>query len=325
MRVTVLAGGIGAARFLRGLVALTGSTFEEPNLTVIGNTADDIQLFGLHVSPDLDSVMYTLGGGGDFERGWGRADETFRVLEELRAYRAEPEWFGLGDRDFATHILRTQMLSVGYALSDVTAALCARWELPVSLLPMTNDRVETHVVVDDPASGQRVAMHFQEWWVRHHASLPAQEFLLIGGDASRPGPGVLEAIAAADVVVIPPSNPVVSITPILGVPGIRDALSNTAAPIVGISPIVGGAPVRGMADACLSAIGVAATSAAVAQHYGARSSGGLLDAWVIDSRDGQLVSEVEKYGIRCTATDTMLDDLAVATDAAKIALELAQQ
>ena len=169
--ITTLAGGIGGARFLRGLRAELAARGEPLEITVVGNTADDIELFGLHVCPDLDTVMYTLGGGIHEEQGWGRADETFAVKDELAAYGAEPQWFGLGDRDIATHLVRTQMLDAGYPLSQVTEALCARWQPGVRLLPMTDDRVETHVVVEDE-HGRR-AVHFQEWWVRMHAATPA--------------------------------------------------------------------------------------------------------------------------------------------------------
>ncbi|MEI8081965.1 MAG: 2-phospho-L-lactate transferase [Actinomycetes bacterium] len=323
MTVTVLAGGVGAARFLTGLVQALGSTDDDPSITVIGNTADDLRLFGLQVCPDLDSVMYTLGNGQDRERGWGRADESFTVLEELRAYGATPDWFNLGDRDFATHILRTQMLDAGYSLDIVTAALCQRWKVPVRLIPMSNDRVETHVAVLDPNSDEPVALHFQEWWVRHHAKLAAKAFMVVGVEDATPARGVLQAIAEADVVILPPSNPVVSIGPILQVPGIRDALAATSAPIIGVSPIVGGAPVRGMADACLSAIGVRTSAAAVAAHYGTRSFGGLLDGWVIDTRDQDDVARICDSGIRCVATDTMLDDPSVAQSVAEVALAIA--
>ena len=175
--------------------------------------------------------MYTLGGGIHEEQGWGRGDESFAVKEELAAYGLEPQWFGLGDRDVATHVVRTLMLDQGYPLSQVTEALCARWQPGVRLLPMTDERVETHVVVEDEAG--RRAIHFQEWWVRLHASVPALEFVPVGVDDAKPAPGVLEAIADADVVLLPPSNPVVSIGTILAVPGIKDALAATAAPVVG--------------------------------------------------------------------------------------------
>jgi len=282
MRITALAGGTGGARFLRGLLAdLAGRASDggQPHeVTVIGNTADDITLFGLRVCPDLDTVMYTLGGGIHEEQGWGRTDETFTVLEELRAYDVPPDWFGLGDRDIATHIVRTQMLRAGWPLSEVTHALCERWRPGVRLLPMSDEPVETHVVVDDPqVPGGRHAVHFQEWWVRRHAEPKAHEFVFLGADRARPAPGVLAAVADADVVLLPPSNPVVSIGAVLQVPGLRDALGSTGAPVVGVSPIIGGAPVRGMADACLTAIGVQTSASGVAAHYGARVAGGLLD------------------------------------------------
>jgi LPPG:FO 2-phospho-L-lactate transferase len=278
VRITALAGGIGAARFLRGLQAEVAARRTADEITVIGNTGDDITLFGLRVCPDLDTVMYTLGGGIHEDQGWGRADETFAVKAELAAYGVEPQWFGLGDRDFATHIVRSQMLDLGYPLSQVTEALCARWQPGVRLIPMSDDPVETHVVIDD-AQGRR-AVHFQEWWVRMHAATPALSIVSIGADDAKPAPGVLEAIAEADVVLFPPSNPVVSIGTILAVPGIRDAVASTAAPVIGVSPIIGGAPVRGMADACLSAIGVETSAAAVAQLYA-----GLIDGWLIDLSD----------------------------------------
>src|SRR5512144_2031092 len=219
-RVVVLSGGMGGARFISGLLhhhATTGSPVE---VTVVANTADDIWLHGLKVCPDLDTVMYTLGGGIDAERGWGRKDETWSVKEELAAYGVEPTWFGLGDRDLATHLVRTEMLEAGYPLSAVTAALCERWQPGVTLLPMTDDRVETHVAIDDAESpsGQR-AVHFQEYWVRLRAEVPARAVVPVGIGDARPAPGVIEAIADADLVVLPPSNPVVSIGTILGVPG----------------------------------------------------------------------------------------------------------
>ena len=310
-RIVVPAGGIGGARFLRGLLAATAGGDRPTEVTVIGNTGDDITLFGLRVCPDLDTVMYTLGGGIHEEQGWGRADETFAVRDELAAYGAGPQWFGLGDRDLATHVLRTQMLDAGYPLGEVTQALCTRWGLPdlgVRLLPMSDDRVETHVVVDDAeAPGGRRAIHFQEYWVRLHAEPTAHAVVPVGAEKSRPGPGVLEAIAAADVVLLPPSNPVVSIGTVLAVPGIREALAATSAPVVGLSPIVGGAPVRGMADKVLAAIGVETTAAAVALHYGSRSAGGLLDGWLVDERDADAVAVVAAAGISC-ARRTAADD-----------------
>ncbi len=256
MRITVLAGGVGAARFLRGLKAAA----RDAEITVIGNTGDDITLYGLQVCPDLDTVMYTLGGGVSEEQGWGRAAESFTVQQELAAYGAGPDWFALGDRDLATHIARTQMLASGRPLSAVTEELCRRWQPGVRLLPMSDDPVRTHVLIEE--SGRRRTIHFQEWWVRLHAAVPAAAITPTGAAQAAPAPGVLEAIAAADFVLFPPSNPVVSIGPILAVPGISEAVRSKT--VVGVSPIIGGAPVRGMADACLAAIGVQTSAAAVA-------------------------------------------------------------
>ncbi|MEU4213574.1 2-phospho-L-lactate transferase [Streptomyces sp. NPDC026206] len=318
-RIVVLAGGIGGARFLRGLK----SAVPDAEITVIGNTGDDIHLFGLKVCPDLDTVMYTLGGGIHEEQGWGRAGETFAVKEELAAYGVGPEWFGLGDRDFATHIVRTQMLGAGYPLSAVTEALCARWRPGVRLLPMSDDRVETHVLIDDPEGGDgaRKAVHFQEYWVRMHASVPAHAIVPVGAEQAKPAPGVLEAVAEADVILFPPSNPVVSVGTILGVPGIRAAVADAAAPVVGLSPIVGGSPVRGMADKVLAAVGVESTAAAVARHYGS----GLLDGWLVDSVDERAVAEVEDAGIRCRAVPLMMTGVEATAAMAREALALAEE
>jgi LPPG:FO 2-phospho-L-lactate transferase len=321
MRITVLAGGIGAARYLRGLRAHVDARLTDSPITVIGNTGDDIWVHGLRVCPDLDTVMYTLGGGISEERGWGRDGETFTVKDELAAYGVEPTWFGLGDKDIATHLVRTQSLQGGYTLSDVTRALCEHWKPGVTLLPMTDDRAETHVIVDGPDG--RTALHFQEWWIRHRAQLPAHGFVLVGADTARPAPGVIEAIEQADVILLPPSNPVVSIGTILQVPGIRDALRATAAPVVGVSPIIGGAPVRGMADACLTAIGVATTAAAVARHYGPRSGDGILDGWLVDETDADAVAEVEAAGIACRAVPALMRDTPTTAALAEAALALA--
>jgi LPPG:FO 2-phospho-L-lactate transferase len=302
MRITVLAGGIGAARFLRGLLAAA----PDASITVIGNTADDITLFGLRVCPDLDSVMYTLGGGSDEEQGWGRAGETHRIGDELAAYGAGPAWFTLGDLDFATHIARSQLLAEGKPLSEVTRVLCERWRPGVRLLPMSDDRIETQVEISD---GELI--HFQEWWVRLHAAVPARAIVPVGADTASPAPGVLEAIADADFVLFPPSNPVVSIGPILAVPGIRAAVA--AKTVVGVSGIIGGAPV-----------GVETSAAAVAAHYGPR----LIDGWLVDEQDKAAVDDPVLDGIAVRALPLYMRDVpssaAIARAAIDLALELAR-
>ncbi|MYS83479.1 2-phospho-L-lactate transferase [Embleya scabrispora] len=318
MRIVVLAGGIGGARFLRGLKAAV----PEAEITVVGNTGDDIHLFGLKVCPDLDTVMYTLGDGINEEQGWGRREESWSIREEMAAYGVEPTWFGLGDRDYATHIVRTQMLGAGYPLSAVTEALCARWRPGVRLVPMSDDRVETHVVIDDPDKpGTRKAIHFQEYWVRLRAAPTAHAIVPVGIETAKPAPGVLEAIAEADLILFPPSNPVVSIGTILGVPGIREALVAAEAPVIGLSPIVGGAPVRGMADRVLEAVGVETSAAAVAQHYGP----GLLDGWLVDTADADTVLAVEASGIPCRAIPLLMTDVEATAEMARAALALADE
>ncbi|MCP3783118.1 2-phospho-L-lactate transferase [Micromonospora sp. A3M-1-15] len=300
MRIVVLTGGIGGARFLLGVRAYAREVGAE--VTAVVNVGDDLLLHGLKVCPDLDSVMYTLGGGADPERGWGRVGETWTVKSELAAYGAEPAWFGLGDKDIATHLVRTTMLNAGYPLSQVTEALATRWQPGVRLLPATDDRLETHVVVD--VDGGQRAIHFQEWWVRYRADLPTHRFVFVGADAAKPAPGVLEAIRAADVVLVAPSNPVVSIAPILAVPGLRDAVADGPAPVVGVSPIIGGAPVRGMADRCLSVLGVECSAAGVGGLYGGRSAGGLLDGWLVAPEDeGTVVPEVTVRAAPLRMTD----------------------
>jgi LPPG:FO 2-phospho-L-lactate transferase len=281
MHIVVLAGGIGGARFLLGVRAVAQEIGAE--VTAVVNVGDDVTLHGLRICPDLDSVMYTLGGGADPERGWGRVGETWAVKDELAAYGAEPTWFGLGDKDVATHLVRTRMLEAGYPLSAVTEALCHRWQPGLRLLPASDDRVETHAVVE--LDGEPRAMHFQEWWIRYRAGLPTERFVFVGAENAKPAAGVLDALGAADVVLVAPSNPVVSIAPILAVPALREAVATGPAPVVGVSPIIGGAPVRGMADKCLAVVGVDCTAAGVGGLLGARSAGGILDGWLVDDDD----------------------------------------
>lgn len=313
MRITVLAGGVGAARFLRGLKQAA----PDADITVVGNTGDDITLFGLHVSPDLDTVMYTLGGGISEEQGWGGRRRASPSCTSLAAYDAGPGWFSLGDRDLATHIARSSMLRDGLPLSEVTRRLCERWQPGVTLLPMTDDTVQTHVVIDE--GGQARTIHFQEWWVSLHAKVPARQIIAAGAEHAAPAPGVLSAIAAADCILLPPSNPVVSVGTILAIPGIAEAVS--AKTVIGVSPIIGGAPVRGMADACLAAIGVQTSAAAVAAHYGPA----LLDGWLVDLQDSGAADSPALAGIRVRAIPLYLTDLAASAQIARAALEMAAE
>jgi LPPG:FO 2-phospho-L-lactate transferase len=314
VQIVTVAGGVGGARFLRGLRAAA----PEAEITAVVNTGDDVTMHGLRICPDLDTVVYTLGGGIDEERGWGRAGESWTVKNELAAYGAEPEWFGLGDRDLATHLIRTRMLDAGYPLSAVTAALADRWQPGVTVLPMSDQRVETHVVVTDPETGRQQAIHFQEWWVRHRAALDATAFVQVGVDDARPAPGVVEAFAAADVVVLAPSNPVVSIGTILGVPGLREALLTAPGPVVGISPIVGGEVLRGMADRCLPVLGIEVSAEGVGRHYGARKAGGLLDAWLVHTGD-----RAEIPGVAVAAVPLLMSSPKATAALAQAALDAA--
>ncbi len=307
MRIVALAGGIGGARFLQGV----RHAFPDAELTVIVNTGDDTTLYGLRICPDLDTVMYTLGGGIDTERGWGRQDESWRAKQELASYGSPTAWFGLGDLDLATHLRRTQLMLSGLSLTQVTASLCERWQPGATLLPMSDVQAETHVTVTE--DGTRRAMHFQEWWIKHRAALPAEAITLVHHSDLTPAAGVLESIAAADVVLLPPSNPVVSIGMILQVQGVRDALSSKR--VIGLSPIIGGAPVRGMADACLAAIGVETSAEAVGRHYGA----GLLDGWLVDTSDASATVP----GVEVRAVPLLMTDLEATTAMARAALDLA--
>ena len=310
MRIVVLAGGIGGARFLTGVRAYAAEVGAE--VTAVVNVGDDVSMHGLRICPDLDSVMYTLGGAADPERGWGRVGETWAVKAELAAYGAEPSWFGLGDKDIATHLVRSTMLTAGYPLSAVTEALCDRWQPGVRLLPATDDRLETHAVVDLP-DGRR-AIHFQEWWVRYRAEVPTEKFVFVGAESAKPAPGVLDAVAAADLVLLAPSNPVVSIAPVLAVPGLRDAVAGGPAPVVGVSPIIGTAPVRGMADKCLAVLGVECSAAGVGALYGAD----LLDGWLVDSSD----AGTDVPGVRVRAVPLWMTDEQATAAMARAAVEL---
>lgn len=315
LQIAVLVGGVGGARFLQGVRAL----LPEARIDAIVNVGDDAWMHGLRICPDLDTCMYTLGGGIDPERGWGRIDETWHVREELAGYGAKPDWFGLGDRDIATHLVRTEMMRAGYPLSAITEALCKRWQPGVNLYPATDDRCETHVVVTDPDNpGERRAIHFQEWWVRYRANVETHGFATIGADRAKPGPDVTKIISEADAVLLAPSNPVVSIGAILAVPGIRAALRTTPAAVVGLSPVIEGKPLRGMADECLSVIGVPTTAQGIAEHFGARRETGILDGWLVHTTDTAAVPGIEVRSVALLMTDP-----AVTAEMARAALELA--
>jgi len=316
VRITVLAGGVGGARFVRGLREECGRRWPDgsggtaASVDVIVNTGDDLWLAGVRLMPDFDSLLYALAGVNDTERGWGRAGETERVAAELREWGVGWPWFTLGDLDLGTHLARTAWLREGATPSQVAARLQTRWPLGVRLIPATDTEVETYVeVADAEEPGGEREMHFQEWWTRYRAALPAIAFRQRNIEASRPAPGVVEAIVGADIVLVAPSNPVVSIGTILSIPGIREALAETNAPVVGVSPIIGGRVVRGMADACLPVIGVETSAEAVGRHYGSRTSGGLLDGWLVDEADADAVASLEASGLHAVSVPLWMRDL----------------
>ena len=335
--VVVLAGGVGGSRFLLGMRDEVRTRNPDAALTAIVNTADALWLAGLRITPDLDTILFTLAGLNDTQRGWGRVGETERVSAELAEWGIGHPWFTLGDLDLSASIARTSWLREGVPLHEVVTRLQARWPIGVRLLPATDDEAETHVIVDDPdRSGTELSLHFQEWWTRYRASLPAVRFEQVGLAEARPAPGVLDALAAADLIVLAPSNPVVSIGTILAIPGLRDAVRAARAPVVGVSPIIGGAVVRGMADACLTAIGVETDAAAVARHYGARrgaASGaaldaaldGVLDGWLVDEVDAAVAEPLTADGIETRAVPLWMRDPASSAAIAAAVLELGQQ
>jgi LPPG:FO 2-phospho-L-lactate transferase len=311
VRVTALAGGIGAGKFLRGLVRVVAPG----DVTVLVNTGDDITMHGLHVSPDLDSVTYWLGDVFDRERGWGRRGETFRATEELRSFDPDQAWFNLGDLDLATHLFRTNLLAAGKTLSEATAAVAARFGIGATLLPMSDDPIATRITI--VSDGAELDLHFQEYWVRRGGRDEVKRIRYEGADHARPAPGVLLAIADADTVVLCPSNPVASIGPILAVPGIRDALAARRSDVVGVSGIVAGAPLAGMADRLMPAAGAEVSAAGAAACYD-----GLLAAWVVDAADRALIPRIEATGVRAGATDSIMTDDAKAEALARFALDM---
>jgi len=292
MRVTALAGGTGAAKLLRGLAAC----LDPRDLTIIGNTGDDTDVWGLHISPDLDTVTYALAGLLDVTRGWGLAGETFRALEAMGALGG-PTWFRLGDRDLATHLVRTSALRAGQTLTAVTARLATCLGVTARLLPMSDAPVRTHVTTTDGR------LTFQEYFVRDRAQGDVVSIAYEGAAAARPAPGVLDAIAGAELVLVCPSNPVTSIGPILAVPGIADALRATRAAIVGVSPIIGDAPVSGPAGRLMKARGLAVSALGIAAAYAP-----WLRALLVDTRDAALAPALKTSGVHAIAADIMMTD-----------------
>lgn len=307
--IVTLAGGVGAARFLEGLVRVAPPS----SLTVIVNTGDDIDLYGLRISPDLDIVMYTLAGLVNPQQGWGIQGDTYHCLEMLKRY-GQDTWFLLGDRDLATHIYRTLLLQKGYTLSELSDHIRRSLGIEVRFLPMSDQRVTTRILTPGGA------LHFQEYLVQRHASDPVEGVQFEGIDAARPAPGVLEALAQAEVIILAPSNPIVSIGTILAVPGIRDALRTTTAPVVAISPIVGGSPIKGPADKLMSGLGLEVSAVGVAQCYQ-----DFLDVLIIDQVDAALAPSIEALGCRVVVMDTIMRGLPQKEALARAALVAAQQ
>jgi LPPG:FO 2-phospho-L-lactate transferase len=305
--IVVLAGGVGAARFLQGLVQVV----PQNRLTVIVNTGDDREFYGLHISPDIDIVTYTLAGLVDEKHGWGIRDDTYNTMQQLTAYGNE-DWFLLGDRDLATHIHRTNLLRQGKTLCEVTENLRLHFGLSIRILPMTDQPVATHI--QTPVG----LLHFQEYMVKRHCSDEVQDVLFVGASEARPAPGVLDAIKEAEAILIAPSNPIVSIGSILSVPGIHDALHEASGMVVAISPIVGGAPIKGPADKLMSGLGIEVSPTGVVRCYR-----DFLDVMVIDKQDAHLVNQIEDLGIPAVATDTIMRDSATKAALARNVLEAA--
>jgi len=315
MEVVALAGGVGAGKFLRGLIRVV----PPEDVTVVVNTGDDAEIHGLHVSPDLDSVVYWLAGAADRERGWGRAGETFRATAELQRLGAAWSWFGLGDLDLATHLLRTGLRSRGSTLSHATAEIARRFGVASRVLPMTDDPVTTRIEAVD-GSGSPVDLHFQEYWVERGGNDHVKGIRFDGVERATPAPGVLEAIQGADAVLLCPSNPAVSVDPVLAVPGLARAVADRRERCAGVSPIVGGAPLRGMADRLLPVIGVEVSAAGVASYYAGR---GLIGGWVLDRVDEDQAGRVRSLGTRTAVTDTIMTDDDAAEGLARVALAVA--
>ncbi len=303
--ITALAGGVGAAKFLTGLVKLV----HEKDLSIIVNTGDDIELFGLHVSPDLDIVTYTLAGIVDDEKGWGIKGDTFQCLEMLKKFSRET-WFAIGDKDLGTHVFRTSLLKKGARLSEATAEISRALGLKLAILPMTDDKFETRIVTDEGS------IHFEEFLVKRGAKDEVRGVEFLGAESAKPAAGVLNSIRDAELVVVCPSNPIVSIGTILAVKGIRDALNQTNAKIVAISPIIAGAPVKGPAGKLLRGLGLEVSAYSVAKLYA-----DFLDTFILDTADSADKNRIEQLGIEVKVANTLMKSLNDKIELAKIVLE----
>ena len=303
--LTALAGGVGAARFLTGLVQLVNGK----DLSIIVNTGDDIELFGLHISPDIDIVTYTLAGIVNEEKGWGIGGDTFHCLETLKIFNREA-WFNLGDKDLATHLFRTKLLKNGLKLSDVTAQISRALGLKVTILPMTDDKFETRILTE------MGSVHFQEYLVKRAAKDEVLGVEFIGAKSANPAPGVVESIMEAQMVIICPSNPVVSIGTILAVNSVRDAVRRTDAKKVAVSPIIAGAPVKGPADKLLRGLGFEVSAYSVAKLYS-----DFLDTFILDAVDSAEKEKIEKLGIEVKVTNTIMKSLQDKIELARTVLE----
>ncbi|MEM3765849.1 MAG: 2-phospho-L-lactate transferase [Candidatus Bathyarchaeia archaeon] len=303
--VVALAGGVGAAKFLRGLVKI----IPPQNVVVVGNVGDDVELYGLHISPDLDIIMYTLAGIVDESKGWGIAGDTFHCLEMLGRLGFET-WFKLGDKDLAIHIIRTKMLKEGYPLSQATAQLCKMLGVKAKLIPMSDDPVRTKVQAGD------LLLDFQEYFVKRGTMDNVTNVFFEGAKKAKPAPGVIEAIMEAERIIICPSNPILSIAPILSISAIKKALEASKALIVGISPIVGGKALKGPADRVMASMGFEASAYGVAKFYGK-----LLKHFIIDEIDIAHKKRIENLGIKVTTTNTVMKSIEDAISLAKVAME----
>jgi LPPG:FO 2-phospho-L-lactate transferase len=306
--ILVLAGGVGAARFLEGVVQVV----PPETVTAVVNTGDDFELHGLKIAPDLDIVTCTLADLIDREQGWGIVGDTAACMEWLGKLGG-PTWFKLGDRDLALHIRRTALLRAGVTLSEVADQFRRALGVAVRIMPMSNDPVPTHILTD---VGE---LHFEEYLVQRRAQDAVRGVRFVGVEQARPAPGLLEAIASAEAILIAPSNPVVSVGPILAIPGVRAALEATAAPIVTVSPIVGGAPIKGPAVPLMQAMGMEISPLGVAAAYA-----GLLDGMVIDQVDADLAAPLRERGLRVAVTDTIMRDASVKAALAQTVLDLAR-